>query len=57
MPNRIGILTVLLSGVVSACASYVASRISQYEQRRLATENYKLAIISEIRALHHHLLM
>jgi len=35
---------------------YIASRISQYQLQRRTTENYKLALVSEIRALHKHLI-
>lgn len=56
MPNHISFFTVLLSATVSAGASYVASRISQHQQQRRTTENYKLALVSEIRALHNHLI-
>jgi hypothetical protein len=55
LPNQVAVFTVLLSGIVSAAASYIAARISQLQQERLATENYKSALISEIRSLHKHL--
>lgn len=55
MPN-IAIFTVLLSAAVSACASYITARISQHRQQRRATENYKRALVSEIRGLHKHLI-
>jgi len=42
--------------VVSAGASYIAARISQHHQQRRATQNYKLALVSEIRSLHKHLI-
>jgi hypothetical protein len=51
-PNSVALFTVLLSGVVSASASYVAARFSARRQQRHATDSYKLALISEIRALH-----
>jgi len=41
---------------VSAGASYITARISQRRQQRRASENYKLALVSEIRALHKHLI-
>jgi hypothetical protein len=54
--DNLAIFTVLLSALVSACASYITARISQARQQRRATENYKLALVSEIRALHKHLI-
>lgn len=56
MPNHISFFTVLVSAAVSAGASYIASRISQHQQLQRTTENYKLALVSEIRALHNHLI-
>jgi hypothetical protein len=47
----VAILTVLLSVMVSACASYIVSRFSFRRQQRWLSENYKLALITEIRAL------
>jgi hypothetical protein len=50
--DGIAIFTILLSGGVS----FITAGLSQNRQQRRATENYKLALVSEIRALHKHLI-
>jgi Mg-chelatase subunit ChlI len=46
------VVTVLLSGSVSAFTGYLASRISQRQQQHHAEDVYRLAIATEIRTLH-----
>jgi hypothetical protein len=51
MVHPLAILTVLLSGSVSAFTGYIASRVSQGEQQRHSEDVYRLAIATEIRTL------
>jgi hypothetical protein len=50
--DGLAIFTVLLSGAVS----FLIAGVTQHRQQRRATENYKLALVSEVRALHKHLI-
>jgi hypothetical protein len=52
MGHPIAIVTVLLSGSVSAFTGYLASRISQSQQQSHTEDVYRLAIVTEIRTLH-----
>jgi hypothetical protein len=52
MAHPIALLTVVLSGSVSAFTGYIASRISQRQQERHSEDVYRLAIATEIRTLH-----
>jgi hypothetical protein len=51
MAAPIAVLTVVLSGSVSAFTGYIASRVSQQQQQRHTEDVYRLAIATEIRTL------
>ena len=52
MAHLSAVFTVLISGTVSACTGYVASRLSQRQQQHHAENIYRLALATEIRTLH-----
>ena len=48
--------TIFVSAVLSAATGFLTSRISQQSQRAMNGHTYRLAILAEVRGLHHRLL-